>query len=319
MNSVSRVAAACLLVLAAPAVFAQYPTKPIRLVLQFPPGGTADALARIISVPLAQALGQSVIVDNRPGADGAIAGELVAKANPDGYTVFLGTNSAMSGVPTLRRKPPYDPVRDFEPISMVGRFTFFVYVHPGVPAATLKEFTAYARANPGRVSYGTGNTTSILATAQLSALAKLDMVQVPYKGDAPTMNDLVGGRVQISIASTLPGLALAKDGKLRILATLLARRSPHFPEAPTMAESGFPEYSVVAWAGMYAPARTPPAVTGRLNRDITAILARPDIRELIDRQAFEPQGSTPRELGEFTRAQLAVWREAVRHAGIQPD
>jgi tripartite-type tricarboxylate transporter receptor subunit TctC len=301
------------------AAVAQYPNKPIRLVLQFPVGGIADAVARMVAQPLSQALGQPVVVDNRPGADGAIAGEAVMKAAPDGYTLLFATNSTLSAVPTLRKNPPYDPVADFTPISMVGRFIFFVYTHPGVPAKTLAEFVNYARANPGKLNYGTGNTTSILATAQFKSMAGIDMVQVPYKGDAPAATDLLGGRVELVIGSTLPGLALAKEGKLRALASLLPRRSAHMPEVPTLAEAGFPEYSVTSWAAIFGPAKLPRPVVERLTREINAILQRPEIKEQIERQAFDVEGSTPEELGVFVKNQLEVWRRAVREAGIPQE
>ncbi len=298
---------------------AQYPSKPIRLVLQFPAGGIADAVARIVAQPLSQALGQPVIVENRPGADGAIAGEAVMKAAPDGYTLLLATNSTLSAVPTLRKNPPYDPVTDFTPISMVGRFSFFVFTRADLPAKTLGDLVTYARANPGKLNYGTGNTTSILATAQFNSLAGIDMLQVPYKGDAPATTDLLGGRIDLAIASTVPGLALAKEGKIRALATLLARRSSHLPDVPTMAEAGFPKYSVSSWAGIFGPAKLPRPIVERLTREINAILQRPEVKEQLDRQAFEGEASTPEELGTFVKEQLEVWRRAVREAGIPQE
>ncbi len=298
---------------------AQYPSKPIRLVLQFPAGGIADAVARIVAQPLSQALGQPVIVENRPGADGAIAGEAVMKAAPDGYTLLLATNSTLSAVPTLRKNPPYDPVTDFTPISMVGRFSFFVFTRADLPAKTLGDLVTYARANPGKLNYGTGNTTSILATAQFKSLAGIDMLQVPYKGDAPATTDLLGGRIDLAIASTVPGLALAKEGKIRALATLLARRSSHLPDVPTMAEAGFPKYSVSSWAGIFGPAKLPRPIVERLTREINAILQRPEVKEQLDRQAFEGEASTPEELGTFVKEQLEVWRRAVREAGIPQE
>ena len=298
---------------------AQYPNKPIRLVLQFPAGGIADAVARIVAQPLSQALGQPVIVENRPGADGAIAGETVMKAAPDGYTLLLATNSTLSAVPTLRKNPPYDPVADFSPISMVGRFSFFVFTRPGLQAKALSELVDLARANPGKLNYGTGNTTSILATAQLKSLAGIDMVQVPYKGDAPATTDLLGGRVDLVIASTVPGLALAKEGKIGALATLLSRRSSHLPDVPTMAEAGFPKYSVSSWAGIFGPAKLPRSILERLSREINVILQRPEVKDQLDRQAFEGESSTPEELGAFVKEQLEVWRRAVREAGIQQE
>jgi tripartite-type tricarboxylate transporter receptor subunit TctC len=298
---------------------AQYPNKPIRIVLQFPAGGLADTVIRALANPLSQSLGQPILVENKPGADGAIAGEAVKNAPPDGYTLFFATNSALSATPVLRKKPPYDPVADFTPISFVGRFPFFVFVHPSLPAKSLQELLAQARAHPGKLNYGSGNTTSILATAQLASLAKVEMVHIPYKGDAPLMIDLVAGRVHFSIASTAPGAGLAKDGKLKVLATLLARRSHLFPDAPTMAEAGFPQYSLVPWGAMVGPAGLPRDIVQRVNRETNAALTNAQVKEALDKFGFELQGSTPDELGKFIRDQLAAWRQGVREAGIQPD
>jgi tripartite-type tricarboxylate transporter receptor subunit TctC len=298
---------------------AQYPSKPVRIVLQFPAGGLADTVIRVLANPLSQSLGQPVVVDNKPGADGGIAGETVKNAAPDGYTLFFATNSALSATPVLRKKPPYDPVADFTPIAFVGRFPFFVFAHPSVPATSLQELIAYIRANPGKLNYGSGNTTSILATAQLASLAKLEMVHVPYKGDAPLMVDLVAGRLHFSIASTAPGANLAKDGKLKVLATLLARRSHLFPDAPTMAESGFPQYSVVPWGAMVGPAGMPREIVDRVARETNAAVNNPQVKDALDKFGFELQGSSSDELGKFIREQLAAWRQAVKQAGIEPD
>jgi len=309
-----------LLIACAPlAAQAQYPSKPVRIVLQFPAGGLADTVIRVLANPLSQTLGQPVVVDNKPGADGGIAGETVKNAPPDGYTLFFATNSALSATPVLRKKPPYDPVADFTPIAFVGRFPFFVFAHPSVPAKSLQELIAHVRANPGKLNYGSGNTTSILATAQLASLAKLEMVHVPYKGDAPLMVDLVAGRLHFSIASTAPGANLAKDGKLKVLATLLARRSHLFPDAPTMAESGFPQYSVVPWGAMVGPAGMPRDIVERVSRETNAAINHPQVKEALDKFGFELQGSSPDELGKFIREQLAAWRQAVKEAGIEPD
>ena len=317
-KSMAVVFAALALAMSLPAA-AQYPNKPVRLILQFPAGGLADAVCRVLANPLSQQLGQPILVENRPGADGAIAGETVARAAPDGYTLFFATNSALSAVPALRKTPPYDPIADFTPISFIGRFPFFVFVHPGVPAKNLAELIEYARANPGKLNYGTGNTTSILATAQLSMMGKIQMVHVPYKGDAPLMNDLISGRLHLAIASTSPGAPLAKEGKLRVIGTLLSRRSLLFPDAPTMAESGFPQYSLQAWGGMFGPANMPREIVDRLAREFNAAILKPEVKEPLDRYGFELQGSTPQELGTFVNEQLEAWKRGIREAGIQPE
>src|SRR4051812_11634196 len=191
-------AALAAVLLPAPLAHAQYPTRPVRFVVPFPPGGLADYVARLVAPPLTQALGQQVLIDNRPGGDGAVAGSIVTKAAPDGHTIFFGTNSPMSAVPALHRKPPYDPIADFTPISLIGRFTFFLFVTPAVPARTLTELVEHARANPGKLNYGTGNTSAIVAMAQLKSIAGVDMTQIPYKGDAPTTADMLGGSVQLA-------------------------------------------------------------------------------------------------------------------------
>ena len=309
-----------LLVACAPlAVQAQYPNKPVRIVLQFPAGGLADTVIRVLGNPLSQSLGQPVVVDNRPGADGAIAGETVKNAAPDGYTLFFATNSALSATPVLRKNPPYDPIADFTPIAFTGRFPFFVFTHPSLQAKNLQELFAQAKAHPGKLNYGSGNTTSILATAQLASITKTEMTHVPYKGDAPLMQDLVAGRLHFAIASTAPGATLAKDGKLKVLATLGARRSNLFPEAPTIAEAGFPQYSVIPWGAMVGPAKMPREIVDRVARDVNAAVNNAQVKEQLDKFGYELQGSSPDELGKFIREQLAAWRTAVKEAGIEPN
>ena len=298
---------------------AQYPSRPIRFIVPFPPGGLADVLGRTLSLHVAPALGQPVIVDNRPGADGAIAAEITMKAAADGYTIFMGTNSPLSAVPSFRKKPPYDPVAHFTPISSLGRPVFFLFVHPSLPVRTVDELVQYARAHPGKVAYGTGNTTAIVATAQFKMLAKLDITHVPYKGDAPTTQDLVGGRLQMAFMATVPGYAQARDGKLRILATLLPQRSAMAPDAPTMTEVGYSGVSIYPWIALFGPANMPPDIVRRLTREFNAVLSRPDVSENLNKQGLVPVGSTPGELAELVRTQLEAWRKAVREAGIPQD
>jgi tripartite-type tricarboxylate transporter receptor subunit TctC len=298
---------------------AQYPSKPIRLVVPFPPGGAADLAARVMVQPLSQALGQQVVVENKAGADGAIAGNEVLRAAPDGYTLLFGTNTGLCAAPVLRKTPPYDPIADFTPVSMVGKFGFFVFTHAGVPATNMSELVAYARANPGKLNYGTGNSTSILTTAQLAYAERLDMQHIPYKGDAPATADLVAGRVQLLIGTPGTVLPFVKEGKVRALATLLPARSPLLPDAPTMAEAGQKGISVVPFAGIFGPAKLPRDVVDRLAREVAAVMAKPEVREGVARYAFEAQGSTPEELAVFLREQVDIWRRTIKEVGITPD
>ena len=295
---------------------AQYPSKPIRLIVPFPPSGAAELAARTWSQALGQGLGQPVVVEARPGGDGVIAAEAVLKSPADGYTLFFGTNTAMSWVPASRKAPPYDPVSDFTAISDVGRFGFFLFTNPAVPAKTVAELLGYVRANPGKLNYGSGNSFSIMLGAQLKLAEKLDIVHVPYKGDAPLTIDLLGGRVQMAFATPGTALAQVKDGRLRALATMLPNRSPLLPDVPTAAEAGLTGVSVTAWGGLFGPARMPREVVDRLASEMAVAMKRPEVREGLDRIAFEARSSSPEELSALVKDQLEIWRRAVREVGI---
>jgi tripartite-type tricarboxylate transporter receptor subunit TctC len=298
---------------------AQYPNKPVRLIVPFPPGGAAELGARIFAQPLGQALGQPVVIETKPGADGAIAADAVMKSAPDGYTLFYATNTAFNWVPAVRKDPPYDPVNDFTPVSMIGIFGFFVFSHPSVPAKDMNELIAHIRANPGKLNYGSGNSTAMVSTAQLVQREKLDVVHVPYKGDGPLVIDLVGGRVQFAIMTPGTAAPQVKDGRLRVLATLLQTRNQLLPEAPTMQEQGLAPMSVTPWGGVFGPKGMPRDVTERLSRELQALLKRPEVGEAFGRLAFEPRGSTPEELSAFLKEQIAQWRRAVVEAGIKVE
>jgi tripartite-type tricarboxylate transporter receptor subunit TctC len=298
------------------AAFGQYPDKPIRLIVPFPPGGAAELGARIFATPLGEALGQPVVVETRAGADGAIAADLVMKAPPDGYTLFYATNTAFNWVPATRKNPPYDPLADFTPVSLIGYFGFFLFTHPSVPANSVAELLAYAKANPGKLNYGSGNSTSQLFGAQLKQLEKLDIVHIPYKGDGPLGIDLVGGRVQMAFAT--PG-ALApqvKEGKMRALAAMFPNRSALLPEVPTAAEAGLGKMSLTPWGGVFGPKGMPRPVVDRLARELSEVLKRPQVREAFGKLAFEPKSSTPDELHAFLKRQIEIWTAAAREAGV---
>lgn len=315
----ARILAAIFALLLSGAGFAQYPSKPVRLIVPFPSGGAAELGARIFAQPLSQALGQPVIIEPKAGADGIIASELVKQAAPDGYTLYYATNTGFCWVPATKKSPPYDPTADFTPISMVGTFGFFVFSHPSVPAKTLAELIAYIKANPGKVNYGTGNSTSMLSTAQLALLEKLDVVHIPYKGDGPLSIDLLGGRVQFAIATPGSAAPQVREGRLRALATLLPSRSPLLPDAPTMAEAGVQGLSIVPWGGLFGPAKMPREIVDRLSREMVVLLAKPEVKEAFGKLAFEPNGSTPEALAAHLKAQVAVWKQTVQQVGIKPE
>jgi tripartite-type tricarboxylate transporter receptor subunit TctC len=315
----TKILAAIAAALLAGAAGAQYPNKPIRLIVPFPPGGAAELGARIYAQPLGHALGQPVVIETKPGADGAIAAEAAMKAAPDGYTLFYATNTAFSWLPAVRKNPPYDPLADFTPVSLVGQFGFFIFSHPSVPANNIAELLAYIRANPGKLNYGSGNSTSMLATAQLVRQEKLDVVHIPYKGDGPLSVDLLGGRVHFAIATPGTAAPQVKEGKLRVLATLLPSRNLLLPEAPTFAEAGLRPLSITPWGGVFGPANMPKEIVARVSRELGIALKRPEVREAFQKLAFEPRSSTPEELATLVKEQGEVWRRVVAEVGIKPE
>ena len=314
-----RILAALAAALASATVAAQYPSKPIRLIVPFPPGGAAELGARIYAQPLGQGLGQPLVIETKPGADGAIAAEAAMKAAPDGYTLFYATNTAFSWVPAVRKNPPYDPLADFTPVSLVGQFGFFIFSHPSVPANNLAELLAHIRANPGKLNYGSGNSTSMVATAQLALQEKLDVVHIPYKGDGPLSVDLLGGRVHFAIATPGTAAPQVKEGKLRVLATLLPSRSPLLPQAPTLGEAGLRDLSITPWGGVFGPANMPKEIVARVQRELASVLKRPEVHEAFQKLAFEPRSSTPEELAAFVKEQGEVWRRVIAEVGIKPE
>ena len=298
---------------------AQFPAKPIRVVVPFPAGSATDTITRVLAQSVSQSIGQTVVVENKAGADGAIAAAEVAKAAPDGHTLLMATNSPMSAVPAMKKNPPYDPVADFTPITDVGRYTFFIVVHPSVPAKTLKELIDHARANPGKVNYATGNTTGIVSTAFFASLAKIDLVHVPYKGEPQALTDLVAGRVQLMFCSSGTSMPQIREGKLRPIVTTLAKRTHLLPELPTIAEAGMPEFSITSWAGLLGPAKMPAAVVERLNKEFVAAMGRSDVQAAMEKQAFALSPSSPRELAAFVKEQMESYRRILRAAGVEPD
>ena len=314
----ARLLAGILVLLTAFHAAAQFPSKPLRLIVGFPPGGAADVTIRIIAQGLSAQLGQPVTVENRPGAESVIAANAVRESAPDGHTLFMGTNTAMVAVPS-RANPPYDPFRDFTPISTLGSFTMFLVVSPKVPARSVAEFLDHVRANPGKLNYASSNSAALLAAVQLLAPQKLQMTHVPYKGDAAALNDLMTDRIQMMFGTGTGVPPLVKDGRIRALATLLKARSPLLPEVPTGAEVNVQGISIVPWAAIFGPGKMPEDLARRISRDINAVLSRADTREQFDRQGFEPSGSSPQALAAFHKAQWDSWIRTVREQGLKFD
>ncbi|MCC6535309.1 MAG: tripartite tricarboxylate transporter substrate binding protein [Burkholderiales bacterium] len=310
-----RALLAVLVVAASPAFGQAYPNKPIRMILPLPAGSATDVVARMVGVPLGQSLGVNIVMDNRPGADGGIAGAETARATPDGYTLMFGTNSPLSAVPTMRKKPPYHPLKDFTPIGRVGWYTHFVVVHPSVPVKSLSEFIDYARANPGKLSYATGNTFGILTIAQLQKVAGIKMLHVPYKSDPAALIDIIGGRVQFMYATQGQAATFVREGKVRAIAVTGSKRSPLTPDVPTVAEAGL-QVPVLGWGGLVGPAGMPAAIVQRINKDLNAVLLQPKLIEEVSRQGFEFAGSTPAEFGDWLRQQYDFWGAMVKELDL---
>ena len=304
--------------MAGPAAAQAWPTKPIRIVLQFPPGGSTDSVARILAQSMSTTLGQPVLVENRPGADGAIAGDFVARAEPDGHTFFLASNTPMMQVPLLKKNPPYDPVKSFTPVSLVGRYVYVMVSTPALAASNVAELLAYARANPGKLGYGSYSGVTQLMHTQLK-LVKADTTLVPYKGEAPTVTDILGNHVQFTFATPASTLGHIKEGKLRALAVLLPARSSMLPNVPTGAEAGLPPFTAGTWAALFGPAKLPAEITQRMNRELNAAMQRPEVRDKIAALGFELGGSTPDEMATFLQDQLLAWGRAFKDAGMTPE
>jgi len=318
-NMVCVFAAVATLVLSAVTQAQEYPTRPVRFVLGFPAGGPTDAAARIIAQTLSPSLGQPVIVDNRPGADGAIGAEAAARALPDGHTLLLGSGSNIAGIPAMRKSPPYDSITDFVPVVFVGWNSLLLVAHPDVPAKTLGELIAYARANPGKLIVAAANPPTIFTMAQIKSAAKVDMLNVPYKGDAAAIPDLLSGRVHLLTGGTNLLLPYVKEGKLRALASLTRTRTRPAPDVPTIVEACIPNFSIFGWFAFFAPAKTPAPIVERLEREVNAILKRPEVQVQFDKIGLETGGPSRQELPAFVKEQVASWAAAARDAGMEPQ
>ena len=298
-----------------------YPTKPVTIIVPFAAGGTTDILARIIGQALTAELGQSVVVDNRAGAGGNIGGQAAAKAAPDGHTLFMGTVGTHAINASLYKKMPFDPVKDFAPLTRVANVPNLLVANPAQPYKSVKDLIAYAKANPGKVNFGSsGNGSSIHLSGELfKSLAKVDMQHVPYKGSAPAVTDLLGNQIDIMFDNMPSAIQHVRSGKLAPLAVTTAKRSPELPNVPTIAEAGVPGYEATSWFGMFAPAGTPAPVLAKLNAAIVKVLAQPDVKKKINEQGAEVYSETPEQFAAFIQAESVKWGKVVKESGASLD
>jgi tripartite-type tricarboxylate transporter receptor subunit TctC len=317
-----RIMLATLALLLAPQAFAQpYPSKPVRVVVPFPPGGAVDFYARVVQAPLSEAFGQTVVIDNRAGASGMVGADHVAKSPPDGYTLLLGNIASLAINVGIYAKMPYDPAKDFTPIMHTIDVNYVLVVHPSVPAKTVMELIAYAKANPGKLAYGSAGSGSLphLATELFKASTGTDLVHVPYKGGGPMVTDLLGGTVQVVIGDQANLMPHVKSGKLRALAVASPRRSANYPDLPTIAEAGVPGFQAVAWNGLVGPAGLPPDVVKRVHEAFAKAMALPDVREKLQGGGLDPVGDSPEEFGRFIPAEIAKWSKIAKDVGARAD
>jgi tripartite-type tricarboxylate transporter receptor subunit TctC len=316
-----RIATALLaLCFAAGALAQAYPAKPIRLVVTFAAGGGTDLAARTVVPKLSEALGQPIVVENRAGANGALGADAVAKSPPDGYTLVVGAAGTMVVAPHLS-KLPFDPVKDFVPVSLLATSPFVVTVHPSVKSESIRELIALAKAQPGKLSFGTSGTGGApqLSTELFKSMAGVDMLHVPYKGLGPAITDLLGGQIQVIFADIGLVVSHLKAGKLRGLAVTSASRSAALPDLPTVAEAGVPGYAAGTWYGIFAPAGTPPSIVSKLSEEIRKALAQPDVRANYIAQGVDAAGNTPEQFAAFMREESAKWGKVVKDANIKLD
>jgi tripartite-type tricarboxylate transporter receptor subunit TctC len=317
-----RILVALFAAVLASAAFAQaWPTKPIRVVVPYPPGGTSDILARTIGEKLGSALGQPVVVENKPGANGNVGADFVAKAPPDGYTFLLADIGAIAISPSVYPSLPFDPVKNFAPVTMVAYSPHILVVHPSVPAKSVAELVALAKSKPGKLNYAASSTGSAphLAGVEFAQRAKIDWNYIPYKGGAQAVTDVVGGQADLLFNGMLATYPNVKGGKLRILAVSSANRLASIPDVPTVAESGFPGFETGSWQGILAPPGTPPEIVAKLGGEVQKILATPEMKEKLAAQGADVRVTTPQELGTFIVRERDRWAKVVKEAGIKAE
>jgi tripartite-type tricarboxylate transporter receptor subunit TctC len=296
-----------------------YPSKPVTMVAVFGAGSASDTICRIIADRLGPALGKPVIVEDRPGADGAVAALYVHHQPADGYTLLMGTNSPLSADPFIHKDLNYDPIKDFVPVTRVGSFTLMLVIDPKLPIHSIKELVDYAKANPGKLSFASGNTAGIVGGYTLAKWGEISMLHVPYKTTAPALTDILSGRVSMMFADFTSAMPHVKAGTLRPLAISRIKRSSLYPDLPTMDEAGVKGFNLDAWAGLVVATGTPPEIVKKLNVELRKIIDSPDIQQKFKNVGFEGFSSTPEELGAYMKSQIADWGKMVKDAGIQPN
>ena len=304
---------------AAPAVADTWPAKTIHFVVGFPPGGSNDILARLFGQKLSERLGQTVIVENKPGANAIIASEYVAKAAPDGYTLLIGATGQMTVNPGIYDKLPYDSIRDFAPVTMLAVVPVVMAAHPSLPARTLAEVVALAKAEPGSLNMATGSTPFQMVGELFKGSLGLNIGHVPYKGSAQAIASTLSGETKLVVVDLSPALAYLQTGKLRGIAIAGPDRTPALPDVPSSTEAGYPQFALTVFTGLFAPAGTPPAIIERLHHEVVEILALPDIKERLAQLAMEPGGQTPAAAAEMVRAERVKWTKVAKDAGIKAD
>jgi tripartite-type tricarboxylate transporter receptor subunit TctC len=320
MKKLLFVAVATAAVLSSAALRADdFPSRAVTFINPFGPGSASDTLCRIIADKLGSALGQPVIVDDRPGADGALAALYVHHQPADGYTLLMGTNSPLSADPFLHKDVDYDVMKDFVPVTRVGSFTLMLVVNPSLPVHSVKELVDYAKANPGKLSFASGNTAGIVGGDTLAHWAGIDVLQVPYKSTPPALEDIIAGRVSMMFADFTTAMPHVKAGTLRPLAISRIKRSKLYPDLPTLDEAGVKGFNLDAWAGIVAPAGTPEPVVTKLNGVLRKVIDSPDVQERFKHVGFEGFSSTPQELGDYIKEQLAAWEKMVKDANIKAE
>ena len=315
-----RFAAAALALASAAPAAQQYPSRPIRLIVPFAPGGGTDITARAIAQKLTESWGQTVVVDNRAGANGTIGVDIAAKSAPDGYTITMISSSHAVNV-GLMPKLPYDLMKDLTPITQATSQPYVMVIHPSVPAKTVKEFIAYARGKPGGVNYGSSGTGGIshLGGALLGQIAGIEMVHIPYKGGAPSTMDLIAGQIQMQLGTLLLTGPHIRSGKLRVLAVTTPKRWPGTPELPTMQEAGVPGFAITQWYGLIAPGKTPQPIVAKLNQEISRQLHQPDVKEKLAADGADAVGNAPSEFGAHIRAEIAKYSKLVKQIGLKAE